>query len=53
MMCKCWRGSNVKVTFQSNKKTLTMCVHCANERYKSLVNGHKYKIIKIEEYVKV
>lgn len=49
-MCKCWRGSTIKVTFKSNKKTLTMCVLCANERYVSLVNGHGYKIIKIEDY---
>lgn len=27
-----------------------MCVHCANKNYKSLVNGHNYKIIKIENY---
>jgi hypothetical protein len=50
MICKCWSKCNIKITFKSHKKTLSMCLICAKKRYKSLVNGHNYKIIKIEKY---
>lgn len=50
MNCKCMGKCNIKVTFKSHKKTFSMCLICAKKRYKSLVNGHNYKIIKIEEY---
>lgn len=50
MKCKCMGKCNIKVTFNSHKKTFSMCLLCAKKQYKSLVNGHKYKIIKIEEY---
>lgn len=52
MNCKCWGKSNVKVTFKSPKKTISMCIICANKHYKSLVNGHRYKVVKIENYNK-
>ena len=50
MKCKCMGKCNIKVTFNSHKKTFSMCLLCAKKQYKSLVNGHNYKIIKIEEY---
>lgn len=52
MNCKCMGDSNLKVTFKSPKKTITMCVICANKYYKSLVHGHNYKVVKIESYDK-
>lgn len=50
MKCKCMSKCNIKVIFRSHKKKISMCLDCAKKRYKSLVNGHNYKIIKIEEY---
>lgn len=50
MKCKCMGKCNIKVTFKSHKKAFSMCLLCAKKQYKSLVNGHNYKIIKIEEY---